>query len=80
MLSSDKTFLQDGRKYPSGTLIIPVKDNPENLSETVVKLAAATGAEAAGTNTGWVDEGVNFGSNHVVPMRRPAIGQGQPCS
>jgi len=73
VLSSDKTFVQDGRKYPSGTLIIPVRDNPPNLGETVAKLAAATGAEVTGTNTGWVDEGVNFGSNHVVPMRKPAI-------
>ena len=26
-----------------------------------------------GTNSGWVDDGVNFGSRYVVPIRKPAI-------
>jgi hypothetical protein len=73
MLSSDKPFVQNGRKFPGGTLIIPVKQNEPALHATLEKIAASTGADVAATDSGWVDEGVNFGSRHVVSMRPPAI-------
>src|SRR6185369_1431066 len=31
------------------------------------------GADIYGTNSGWVDDGVNFGSRWVVPIKKPAI-------
>ncbi len=73
VLSADKPFVQSGRKYPSGTLIFKVKDNPMGLAEALAKLAASSGAEVVGTETGWVDEGIDFGSNQVVSMRKPAV-------
>ena len=73
VLSADKPFVQSGRKYPSGTLIFKVKDNPTGLAEALAKLAASSGAEVVGTETGWVDEGIDFGSNQVVSMRKPAV-------
>jgi hypothetical protein len=63
--SSDKSFSQNGRKYPRGTLIVKVKENPSNLAETVSRIAASTGAEVFTTNTGWMEEGPNFGSRNV---------------
>ncbi|MDX2151046.1 MAG: M14 family metallopeptidase [Bryobacteraceae bacterium] len=71
--TTDKGFTQNGRKFPRGTLIAYVKQNPPTLSETVSKLAASAGAEVVATNTGWVEEGVNFGSNYVMAVRKPSI-------
>jgi hypothetical protein len=73
VLSSDKTFTQNGRKYPSGTLIFKVLDNPRELADKLGKLAASTGAEIVASNTSWVDDGVNFGSRNVVLLKRPTI-------
>ncbi|HBY64619.1 MAG TPA: peptidase M14 [Solibacterales bacterium] len=71
--TSDKSFTQNARKYPRGTLIAYLKQNPANLPETVAKLAASTGAEVVATNTGWVEDGVNFGSNYVMPVKKPSV-------
>ena len=71
--STDLPFVQENRRYPSGTLIFKVKDNPDRLHETMAEIAAASGAEVIATDTGWVDEGPNFGSNNVVYMGKPRI-------
>lgn len=71
--SSDRPFTLEGRAYPAGSLIFKTKDNPPDLLETVAQLARASGADVYGTNTGWVEDGVNFGSRYVVPLRRPAV-------
>ncbi len=71
--SSDRPFTQDGVKYASGSLIFKVGANPANLGDRLARLARETGAEIYGTNSGWVDDGVNFGSRYVVPIRKPAI-------
>jgi len=73
VLSSDKKFVQGGRTYPDGTLILMVKENPANLAETVQRLAAESGAEVVATDSSWMDEGPNFGSSKVVYMKHPAI-------
>lgn len=71
--SADKAFTQGGRKYPAGTLIFRVADNPPDLPARLEKIAAASGAEIYPTDTGWVEEGVNFGSSRVVYVPKPAI-------
>ena len=73
VFSSDLAFVQGDRRYPAGTLIFKVKDNPESLHDTLAEIAASSGAEVIATNTGWIDEGPNFGSNNVVYMRKPRI-------
>ncbi|HYW46605.1 MAG TPA: M14 family zinc carboxypeptidase [Bryobacteraceae bacterium] len=71
--SSDKPLEQVGVKFPSGTLVFKTAGNPADLADRLARLARETGANVFGTNSGWVDEGVNFGSRYVVPVRRPAI-------
>ncbi|MCY3772647.1 MAG: M14 family zinc carboxypeptidase [Gemmatimonadetes bacterium] len=71
--STDLPFVQGDRRYPSGTLIFKVKENPDHLHDTLAGIAATSGAEVIATDTGWVDEGPNFGSNNVVFMRAPRI-------
>lgn len=71
--SSDKGFRQGEREYPRGTLIVKVDENGGDLEAVMRRLAGETGAEVVGTNTGWVDEGVNFGSRHVHKIEAPRI-------
>ncbi len=73
VLSSDKTFTNNGKKYPRGTLVMKVQGNPPGLAATMEELAKSTGAEVHATDSGWMDEGINFGSNRVVRLRKPAI-------
>ncbi len=60
--SSDKPFTQNGAKFPSGSLIFKVAGNPADLGDRLARLARETGADVYGTNSGWVEDGVNFGS------------------
>ena len=69
--STDKSFEQNGRTFPSGTLIIKVKENGATLHDTMTKIQGA--AEVVPTGTGWVENGVNFGSRYVHVMKRPAV-------
>lgn len=71
--SSDRKFTLGGRGYPAGTLIIKARENPASAGDTLARLAKTTGAEVVGTDTGWVDDGPNFGSRHVSYMKRPNI-------
>jgi hypothetical protein len=73
ILSVNRGFTQEGRKFPSGTLVVMVAQNPASVHETVAKLAAASGAEVVTTGSGWVEEGVNFGSNRVARLKRPRV-------
>ncbi len=73
VLSAGKPFTQGGRRYPNGTLIIQVKENAEAVHETVNQLAQRSGAEVFATNTSWVDEGPNFGSNNVASLKKSRV-------
>ncbi|MBV8818714.1 MAG: hypothetical protein JO022_10195 [Acidobacteriaceae bacterium] len=82
VLTTDRPFKQENRTFPSGTLIIKVKDNAPNIGEVMARLTQSTGAEAFATNSGWVDQGPNFGSHYVnaIPKARIAIAWDQPTS
>ncbi|MEP7364514.1 MAG: M14 family metallopeptidase [Acidobacteriota bacterium] len=71
--SSDKSITQAGRVFPRGTLIFKVKENPLVLHEALARMARESGAEAVPTNTGWVEDGVNFGSRFVNAMKAPTV-------
>jgi hypothetical protein len=73
VLSSDKSFTLNGREFPRGTLIFKVSDNADGLREKLAAFAAETGAEITASDTTWVEDGVNFGSDYVVRMRAPRI-------
>jgi hypothetical protein len=71
--SADKPFAQNGRKFPGGTLIVSAQQTVPDAARVIAELARTSGAEIFATATGWVEEGVNFGSRYVVSMRAPAI-------
>ncbi|MFC3649372.1 M14 family zinc carboxypeptidase [Planctobacterium marinum] len=71
--SSDKSFTQHNRTFPKGSLIIYKKAVSESGKRKLQELAAKYQVELVSTNSGWVDKGVNFGSQHVVKMKSPNI-------
>ena len=73
VFSADKALRLNGREFPAGTLIIKVKNNPENLHEKMVELSAKHGADVYPIDNSWVDEGVNLGSNYVNYLKPPRI-------
>ena len=73
LLSTNKPFTLNGNKFPSGTLVVMVKENGPNVHETISKLADASGVHVIATDSSWVDDGINFGSNNTARMKKPAI-------
>ncbi|GIU79257.1 MAG: peptidase M14 [Bryobacteraceae bacterium] len=71
--TANKPFTQNGRRYPSGTLIVHVRQNSADVHDKVARFAASSGAEVIATNTSWVEDGIDFGSNYVSAVRRPRI-------
>ncbi|HWR51148.1 MAG TPA: M14 family zinc carboxypeptidase [Bryobacteraceae bacterium] len=73
VLSTDKPFVNNGKRYPAGSLVFKVTGNQAGLAATLEQLTEETGADLDATDSGWMDEGVNFGSRRVVRLRKPAI-------
>jgi hypothetical protein len=71
--SPDKAFTLEGRRYPAGTLIFKVADNPPHLSALLAQAARDSGAEIVGVKTSWVEDGPNFGSNQTRHIRKLRI-------
>ncbi|MDQ6704534.1 MAG: M14 family metallopeptidase, partial [Acidobacteriota bacterium] len=71
--TSDRAFKQDGRTFPSGSLIVKVKENGPDLADVMARLAKSSGADVFTTDSGWVDEGPNFGSHRVFYFPRIKI-------
>jgi len=73
VLSAGKAFTQGSRKYPSGTLVVMVKQNTAGLHDTITRLAAESGADVIAASSSWVDDGINFGSNNVSALKKPTV-------
>lgn len=86
--SAGKSFTIGGRVYPAGSLIVKVHDNSTDsatydadsatrndaeLLEAMRQIAARTGADIFATDTSWVEDGINFGSNNVRYLPKPKI-------
>jgi len=71
--STDKAFTHFSRRYPAGSLIIDVADNPDDLTQTMASLAQSTGAEVISVDNSWVTDGPNFGSGNVVRFNAPKV-------
>ena len=72
--SNDKSFTIGGKEFPSGSLIFKVKDNPDDLAAVLTGIAETSGADVIGTDTSWVEKGINFGSDKVVPIKPVRVG------
>jgi hypothetical protein len=74
VLSNDKPFTLQGRHFPAGSLILKTKQNPADLAALLTTIAATTGAEVIGTDTSWVEKGINFGSDNTHRIKPVRIG------
>ena len=71
--STDKAFTHQGRRYPSGTVIIDVADNDETVHSFIATLAAVSGADVVAVDDSWVTDGPNFGSDNVEVFVAPRV-------
>ncbi len=73
IVSNDRPFTLDGKRYELGALVLKVKDNAATLEQDIHKLADSTGADVDAHNSSWADDGPTFGSSHFSSIRKPAI-------
>ena len=73
MRAMDKPFTHDGRRWPSGTLVITRAGNPADTPRLLGQWAGTTGAEVVGVDQSWVSDGPSFGSDDAVALRAPRI-------
>jgi hypothetical protein len=73
MRSMDRAFTHAGRRWPSGTLVIPRAGNGADLTARMQALAAATGAQVVGAADSWVSDGPSFGSGEAVALKAPTV-------
>ncbi|KPF82918.1 zinc carboxypeptidase [Brevundimonas sp. AAP58] len=80
--SIDRAFEKNGRRWPSGTMLITRSGSPADLDQRLQTLAAQTGARVTGIADSWVSDGPSFGSDGAVLIRAPniAVAWDQPTS
>lgn len=71
--TADKAFTLNGVKFRSGSLIVKVRDNPEDLHEHIARISAQYGVDAYSSDSSWVDDGINLGSGKVVYAEPPRV-------
>lgn len=73
VFSSDLPFTILDREFPAGSLIIKIRDNPDDLFQQISEAAKDTGASVFSTDSAWVESGPNFGSDNVVYLEKPRV-------
>jgi len=71
--SAGKSFVQRATSFPAGTLIVKVNGNPDKLHDLMGQVSSECGVDIYSTDTGWVDQGINFGSGHVQYVKKPKV-------
>jgi hypothetical protein len=71
--ASDRAFRHGGRDYPAGSLIVPLRGNPSDLSARLAVLARDSGANVHAADRGRSDSGPDFGSPWVRDLPAPRI-------
>lgn len=71
----DQTFKLNNQKFEPGTLIINRGENQcADFDEKVISIADMHQVQLSSTVTGYVDEGLDFGSSHVKPISQKKVG------
>ena len=71
---SEDPFKMDGIDYPSGTLLLRRRGNPDDMPETLHRLAAEIGLTIRGVNTAQTSEGSYLGASSFRLLAAPKIG------
>jgi hypothetical protein len=71
----NQVFKLNGETFESGTLIIGRGENVHtDFDEKVTRIANLNQIQLSSTKTGFVDEGLDFGSSHVQPISPKKVG------
>jgi hypothetical protein len=62
-----------GRKFPAGTAIVRVSENPSGLAAALGAIVARHEAEAIAIDSGYQDEGISLGSSSVASLKAPRV-------
>ena len=68
-----KPFVRDERRYSAGSLIVRVKNNPQDLPAVLAEISKNTSVEFVASSTGWTEEGPDLGSDDVEFLETPKI-------
>ena len=66
-------FKVAGRSWPAGTAIVRVSGNATDTREKLSAAVRRHAAEAVAVDTGFVEEGVSFGSERVHRLQKPRV-------
>jgi hypothetical protein len=71
-----------GQQFPSGTIVVPRDNNPEDLRQRLSQLAASERVTVASAPTTLVEEGMDLGSSEMRFLRKPrvAVVMGSPAN
>ena len=73
MQSVGGAFTLGGRRYPIGTAVIRVAENPPTLHATLSALATKHAAEVVPVDTTYVETGTSLGSNDIAYLKTPKV-------
>jgi hypothetical protein len=62
-----------GRRFERGTIVIRRAGNLGELDERIGAIARSTGAGFVGVDTSYAEEGIDLGSNNVIPLIAPRV-------
>jgi hypothetical protein len=68
-----KSFVIAGRAFERGTVVVRRIGNGKDLNDRLSQIAAATGVDFIGVNTGYADSGIDLGSTNVVGLSAPRV-------
>jgi hypothetical protein len=69
-----KPFTIVGQSFPIGSLVIRRGDNPADLRARLLPVAARSGVDFLGVDTGFADDGIDLGSDNVRLISPPHVG------
>lgn len=62
-----------GNRLEKGSFLVRLNRNPENLHETISKLAKEYGTQVTTLNTAWGESGISLGSEYIRNLQKPKI-------
>ncbi|MGD8377448.1 MAG: M14 family metallopeptidase [Acidobacteriota bacterium] len=69
-----EAFRIDGEPFPRGTLIVKRRGNPDDLADRLEAIGNRHRVLFRGARSAWTDEGIDLGSDKVLPLRAPRVG------
>lgn len=69
-----RSFTRQNREFPPGSIILFTRFNPPSLHDDIQTYAMKHDVNVYATDTGLSEDGIDLGSIHVRPIKKPQIG------